>query len=49
MVSWLGEIDLNIVGDVSKFDLESGINGNAPTVKLNSGYEMPVLGLGTYS
>lgn len=24
-------------------------NGNAPTVTLNSGYEMPVLGLGTYS
>lgn len=49
VVSWLGEIDLNIVGDVSKFDLESGTNGNAPTVKLNSGYEMPILGLGTYS
>lgn len=49
VTSWLGEIDLSIVGDVSKFDLESGANGNAPTVKLNSGYEMPILGLGTYS
>lgn len=34
---------------VSVFDLASGTNGNAPTVTLNSGYEMPVLGLGTYS
>lgn len=49
VTTWLGEIGMNIVGDVSKFDLESGINGNAPTVKLNSGYEMPILGLGTYS
>lgn len=31
------------------FDLEKAANGNAPTVTLNSGYEMPVLGLGTYS
>lgn len=34
---------------VSKFDLASGINGHAPTVTLNSGYDMPILGLGTYS
>jgi diketogulonate reductase-like aldo/keto reductase/flavodoxin len=34
---------------VSSFDLKSGINGKAPTVKLNSGYEMPILGLGTYA
>lgn len=31
------------------FDLEKAANGNAPIVTLNSGYEMPVLGLGTYS
>ena len=37
------------ITDVSTFDLASGTNGNAPTVKLNSGYEMPILGLGTYS
>ena len=37
------------ISDVSTFDLTSGTNGNAPTVKLNSGYEMPILGLGTYS
>ena len=35
--------------DVDKFDLKRSTNGNAPTVKLNSGYEMPILGLGTYS
>ena len=35
--------------DVSSFDLASGKNGSAPTVMLNSGYEMPILGLGTYS
>lgn len=48
---WIEELGLEIkkVNDVSVFDLESGTNGNAPTVTLNSGYEMPVLGLGTYS
>ncbi len=34
---------------VAVFDLGSGTNGNAPTVTLNSGYEMPVAGIGTYS
>ncbi len=46
---WLEDLNLNIVNDVSSFDLESGENGRAPTVTLNSGYEMPILGLGTYS
>lgn len=31
------------------FDLSKGTNGNAPTVRLSSGYDMPILGLGTYS
>lgn len=35
--------------DVSSFNLEAGENGNAPTVRLSSGYDMPILGLGTYS
>ena len=35
--------------DVSSFNLEAGVNGNAPTVRLSSGYDMPILGLGTYS
>lgn len=25
------------------------VNGKAPVIKLNSGYDMPVVGLGTYS
>ena len=31
------------------FDLSKGTNGNAPTIKLSSGYDMPIVGLGTYS
>lgn len=46
---WIDGLDLDLIRDVSQFDLESGSNGNAPTVTLNSGYEMPILGLGTYS
>ncbi|MDU0349565.1 aldo/keto reductase [Actinomyces sp. MRS3W] len=33
-------------GNVSSFDLAGGTNGRAPTIKLNSGYEMPVAGIG---
>lgn len=29
--------------------LETGINGKAPVIRLGSGYDMPVVGLGTYS
>ena len=29
--------------------MKEAINGNAPIIKLNSGYTMPVVGLGTYS
>ena len=49
IAEWLEELNLRFTSDVSRFDLESGTNGNAPTVTLNSGYEMPILGLGTYS
>lgn len=31
------------------FHLSEGMNGKAPMVTLNSGYEMPVVGIGTYS
>ena len=34
---------------INLFDLKSGKNGKAPVITLNSGYEMPVVGLGTYS
>lgn len=46
---WIDEFHINSNRSVSVFDLESRTNGNAPTVMLNSGYEMPILGLGTYS
>ena len=34
---------------IDMFDLKSGKSGKAPVITLNSGYEMPVVGLGTYS
>lgn len=49
--SWIESLNLNLNGntDVSSFNLAAGVNGKAPTVRLSSGYGMPVLGLGTYS
>ncbi|MEO1770370.1 aldo/keto reductase [Candidatus Enterococcus ferrettii] len=35
--------------EITLFDLTKGKNGRAPLITLNSGDEMPVLGLGTYS
>ncbi|MDE6523029.1 MAG: aldo/keto reductase [Muribaculaceae bacterium] len=35
--------------DYSRFPLSDGQNGQAPTIRLNSGYNMPIIGLGTYS
>lgn len=34
---------------INLFDLKSGKSGKAPMITLNSGYEMPIVGLGTYS
>lgn len=34
---------------MERFNLSQGANGNDPTVRLNSGYDMPVVGIGTYS
>lgn len=48
VAEWIDGLDLRI-GAVSRFDLASGVNGKAPSVMLNSGYSMPVLGLGTYA
>lgn len=45
---WIESLDIKLTPDVAVFDLDSGENGRAPTVTLNSGYEMPVLGIGTY-
>lgn len=49
--NWIESMDLNFnkITNAEEFDLSKGTNGNAPTVKLSSGYDMPVLGLGTYS
>lgn len=48
---WIESLNLNLEGntDVSSFNLSAGVNGKAPTVRLSSGYDMPILGLGTYS
>lgn len=48
---WIESMNLNFYNDTNAgvFDLSKGTNGNAPTVKLSSGYDMPILGLGTYS
>lgn len=47
---WIMSMDLNIrKNNVGSFNLQNAKNQVAPTVKLNSGYEMPILGLGTYS
>ncbi len=55
VTEWIKTLNLDIQQsttsntDVSSFNLASGKNGSAPTIMLNSGYEMPILGLGTYS
>ncbi len=49
IADWIESLGIKFAPDVANFDLASGENGYAPTVMLNSGYEMPILGLGTYS
>ncbi len=39
------DMDMNY----AKFPLSEGKNGEAPTIRLSSGYDMPIVGLGTYS
>lgn len=39
----------NMDTDYEKFPLSEGKNGQAPTIRLSSGYDMPIVGLGTYS
>lgn len=46
---WTDSLNLKVLTSVSSFDLLKGKNEKAPTVKLNSGYDMPIVGLGTYS
>lgn len=47
--NWIESMDLNFNTNTGGFDLSKGTNGNAPTVRLSSGYDMPIVGLGTYS
>lgn len=37
------------LSEKGRFDLPKGTNGNPPVIKLSSGYDMPIVGLGTYS
>lgn len=48
---WIESMDLNFNDNTNTgvFNLSKGTNGNAPTIKLSSGYDMPIVGLGTYS
>lgn len=39
----------NDIMDYSEFPLDKGENRKAPMIRLNSGYDMPIVGLGTYS
>ena len=43
IADWLDENEIGAASDVGRFDFEN------KTVLLNSGYEMPIMGLGTYS
>jgi diketogulonate reductase-like aldo/keto reductase/flavodoxin len=49
VTDWIDCLGLGISSTASSFDLATGSNGKAPTVTLNSGYKMPIVGLGTYS
>ncbi len=48
---WISGLNIKFDTDMdySKFPLSEGKNGQAPTIRLSSGYDMPVVGLGTYS
>lgn len=51
IINWIESMNLNFNQNTNTgvFDLAKGTNGNAPTVRLSSGYDMPIVGLGTYS
>lgn len=51
VADWIDGLNFDVkeTNSVAKFDLESGKNQHAPTVTLNSGYQMPIAGIGTYS
>ena len=49
--NWIESMNLNLNenSNVGAFSLSKGENGKAPAVRLSSGYDMPIVGLGTYS
>lgn len=47
--NWIKTFNMNFTTDAGIFPLDKGKNGSAPVIKLNSGYDMPIVGLGTYS
>ena len=51
LLAVLGEGDVTVTLSLTAaaFDLSAGERGETPMVRLNSGYEMPIVGLGTYS
>ncbi len=52
---WINGLGINFEkqdkmdSDYAEFPLSEGKNGQAPTIRLGSGYDMPIVGLGTYS
>lgn len=48
---WIESMNLNLNqnSNVGVFNLSKRENGKAPTIRLSSGYDMPIVGLGTYS
>lgn len=44
-----GIMNQNPNTSIGMFNLSNAANGKAPTLKLSSGYDMPIVGLGTYS
>ncbi len=52
---WINTLDIDFNGQenmdnyYAQFPLSEGMNGQAPTIRLSSGYNMPIVGLGTYS
>ncbi len=51
--SWIAGLDITFNKDnnmdYANFPLSEGKNGQAPTIRLSSGYDMPIVGLGTYN
>lgn len=49
ITKWIDSLQFNQKSNISLFDLKKGVNKIAPTVMLNNGRQMPIVGLGTYS